>query len=169
MPGSALKRILWYVVSACVFRSYMLPFSGLKRHILNIFGAKIAKGVVIKPGVNIKYPWYLEIGENTWIGEGAWIDNLDHVRIGANCCISQGVMLLCGNHNYAKRSFDLMIKPIVLEEGVWLGAQSRVAPGVVCGSHAVLSYGSIAYQNLEAYTIYAGHPAQKVKKRQIEE
>ena len=75
------------------------PFSGLKVFLLQLFGAKVGKGVVIKPNVNIKYPWLLEIGDYTWIGERAWIDNLAQVKIGKNCCISQGAMLLCGNNN----------------------------------------------------------------------
>ncbi len=60
------------------------PFSGLKCSILRLFGAKIGKKVVIKPGVNVKYPWFLEIGDFSWIGEDVWIDNLGKVKIGAN-------------------------------------------------------------------------------------
>ena len=57
--------------------------------------------------MNIKYPWFLAIGDHTWIGEKVWIDNLAEVAIGANCCVSQGAMLLCGNHNYKKSTFEL--------------------------------------------------------------
>ena len=55
------------------------PISGFKRFLLRLFGAKIGKGVVIKPCVNIKYPWKLRIGNYVWIGENVWIDNLDTV------------------------------------------------------------------------------------------
>ena len=80
--------------------------------------------MVIKPSVNIKYPWRLTIGSFVWIGEGVWIDNLENVVIGDNVCISQGAMLLCGNHNYKKTTFDLIVGSITLEDGVWVGAQS---------------------------------------------
>ena len=88
--------------------------------------------------------------------------------IGANCCISQGAMLLCGNHNFSVSSFDLIVGDITLEEGVWLGAKSIVTPGVTCGSHSVLTVGSVASNDLEAYSINRGNPAEKIKSRVIE-
>ncbi len=167
-PGLAVKRGLWYLVSLVFFQSYIFPFSGLKCSLLRLFGADIAPGVVIKPNVLIKYPWFLKIGENSWIGEGAWIDNLAEVSIGANVSISQGAMLLTGNHNYKKEAFDLEVYPIVIEDGVWIGAKAVVCPGVVCLSHAVLGVGSIATKNLESFTIYSGNPALPIRKRTIE-
>lgn len=146
----------------------MNPSSGLKVFWLKAFGAQIGTGVVIKPGVNIKYPWNLTIGDHCWIGEGVWIDNLDQVSIGNHVCISQGAFLLCGNHNYKISTFDLMIAPIVLKEGSWVGAKSIVGPGVTLESHAVLALGSVASSNLESYGIYRGNPAMLVKKRNIE-
>ena len=129
---------------------------------------KIGKNVVIKPSVSVKYPWKLIIGDNVWIGENVWIDNLDQVTIGNNVCSSQGALLLCGNHNYKKTSFDLMVGPIELNDGVWIGAKSVVSQNVVCQSHSVLAVQSVCSSNLEAYSIYRGNPAVKVKNRIIE-
>ena len=98
-PGGAVKRGLWYFFNVLFMLNPWNPFIGLKRGVLRLFGAKIGKGVVIKPRVNVKYPWLLEIGDHTWIGEGVWIDNLGQVEIGNNVCISQGALLLSGNHN----------------------------------------------------------------------
>jgi len=165
-PGAnVFKRTLWYMVNAFIFKSSWLPVSAIKVILLRIFGASIGKGVNIKPCVNIKYPWKLSIGNDTWIGENVWIDNLDTTAIGANCCISQGALLLCGNHNYKKDTFDLMIGKILLEDGVWIGAKATVCPGVTCKSHAILSAGSVATKNLEPYSIYQGNPAIKVRDR----
>ena len=129
----------------------------------------MGRGVLIKPAVNIKYPWLLELGDYVWIGEKVWIDNLTRVRIGNHVCLSQGAMLLTGNHNYKKSSFDLMVGEITLEDGVWIGAKSVVCPGVVCGSHSVLSVNSVASTALIEFTIYQGNPAQKIRKREISE
>ncbi|MFM1931244.1 MAG: colanic acid biosynthesis acetyltransferase WcaF [Bacteroidota bacterium] len=166
-PGPAWKRLVWYAVNAVVFNNGLFPFSTLKCFLLRLFGAHVGKRVVIKPSVNIKYPWKLSIGDNSWIGEGVWIDNLEDVSIGANACISQGALLLCGNHNYSKTTFDLMVSKITLEEGVWIGAKSVVTGGVHAHSHAVLAAGSVASSNLDAYTIYRGNPALGVRKREI--
>jgi putative colanic acid biosynthesis acetyltransferase WcaF len=130
-----------------------------------LFGAKVGIGLIIKPRVSIKYPWRLEIGNHVWIGEKVWIDNLANVTLKDNCCISQGAMLLCGNHNYRRSTFDLVVKEIVLEEGAWAGAQSIICPGVRLGSHSLLTVGSVATGNLEANWIYQGNPARKLKER----
>ncbi|MDZ4751502.1 MAG: WcaF family extracellular polysaccharide biosynthesis acetyltransferase [Flavobacteriales bacterium] len=166
-PGSPLKRILWYIVSLIFFKS-SFPFSVVKKSLLRLFGAQIGDGVVIKPSVNIKYPWKLVMGNHVWIGEGVWIDNLGAVKLGDHVCLSQGSFLLCGNHDYKSSKFDLIVKNIELEEGVWIGAKSIVCPGVTCKSHSVLSIGSVATTDLEAYSIYQGNPATKVRDRVIE-
>jgi putative colanic acid biosynthesis acetyltransferase WcaF len=167
-PGAwIIKRVLWYVVNVLFFKSSCFPFSGLKVLLLRIFGSRVGKGVNIKPCVNIKYPWRLCIGSYSWIGENVWIDNLGKVVIGNNVCISQGTLLLCGNHNYKKTTFDLFVGKIVLEDGVWIGAKSIVCPGVTCKSHSVLSAGYVATKDLEAYTIYQGNPAVLVRERVI--
>ena len=166
--GGIVKRFVWYFVNALFFLNPFNPFSDIKVGILRLFGAKIGIGVNIKPCVNVKYPWLLEIGDYTWIGENVWIDNLAKVRIGNNVCVSQGAMLLCGNHNYKKSTFDLMIGGITLEDGSWVGAQAVVCPGVTLHTHAVLGVGSVANHNLDAYGIYQGIPAVKVRERVID-
>jgi putative colanic acid biosynthesis acetyltransferase WcaF len=134
-----------------------------------MFGAKVGQGVVIKPHVSIKYPWKLEVGDHVWIGEQVWIDSLATVRLKSHSCVSQGALLLCGNHDYRKTDFDLIDREITLEEGAWAGARSVVCGGVVMGSHSLLTVGSIATQSLEPYWIYQGNPAQKLKPREIRE
>lgn len=166
-PGSILKRITWYFLNRLFFNTSILYPSTLKSAILRLFGAKIGKGLVIKPNISIKYPWFLQVGDHVWIGEDVWIDNLSNVSIGDNVCISQGALLLTGNHNYKKASFDLIIGEIHLEEGVWIGAKSIVGPGVRCGSHSVLSVGSFTSKNLDAFGIYQGNPAIKIRNREI--
>ncbi|MDQ3049607.1 MAG: WcaF family extracellular polysaccharide biosynthesis acetyltransferase [Bacteroidota bacterium] len=166
-PGSVLKIGLWQIFSAIFLINHLSVISSVKVAVLRMFGAKIGKGVVIKQGVRIKYPWLLEIGNNVWIGECCWIENHAKVVIGDNVCISQGAMLLCGNHDFKKSTFDLIIGTIVLEEGVWIGARALVCPGVICKSHSVLSVDSTASATLEPYTIYRGNPALKIRDRVI--
>ena len=165
--ASAFKRILWYLVNAIFFKSSFHAY-GLKVVLLKLFGAEIGIDVIIKPHVNIKYPWHLVVGNHVWIGENVWIDNLDKVQIGNHVCISQGAMLLCGNHNYASTQFELITGKIILEDGVWIGAKAMVCLNVICHSHSVLSVMSVANKDLKAYTIYKGNPAEPIKERTIE-
>ncbi|RPG79265.1 MAG: colanic acid biosynthesis acetyltransferase WcaF [Crocinitomicaceae bacterium TMED135] len=166
-PGNIFLRFFWYFINVIFFKSSFFPFNFLKIFLLRLFGCSLGKGVVIKPNVNIKYPWKLSLGNYVWIGEQVWIDNLDNVTIGNHVCISQGAILICGSHDYKKPSFDLITKEIILNDGVWVGTKSIILPGVVAESHAILSAGSVMSKNLENYTIYRGNPAKKVGLRTI--
>lgn len=166
-PGLKIKRVLWYFANLIFISNSFLTSYKLKVWILKRFGAKIGRGVKIKPSVSIKYPWFLEIGNNVWIGEKVWIDNLGTVKIHDNVCISQGAMILSGNHNFKNEAFELIVESIEVEEGSWIGAKSIVCSGVRIKSHAVLTVGSVASKDLESYSIYKGNPCLKIRDRQI--
>jgi putative colanic acid biosynthesis acetyltransferase WcaF len=165
--GNAVKRLLWFYVNAIFFKTSLIPSSTFKVFLLRIFGAGIGKNVTIKPCVNIKYPWFLQIGDQSWIGENVWIDSLVMISIGANVCLSQGAVLLTGSHNYKKTSFNLITKEVILEDGVWIGAGAIVNLGITAASHSVLTSGSVATKNLQAYSVYQGNPALKIRDREI--
>jgi len=169
-PGRGfLIRTIWHFVNALVLQNSLNPSSKLKVFFLRIFGAKIGEGVVLKPSINVKYPWNLEIGDNSWIGENAWLDSLDKITIGSNCCVSQGVYFCTGNHDWTDPAFGLIVKPIILEDGAWVGARATILPGVTLGGHSIVAAGSSVSQNTEPNMIYVGNPALPVKERKIRE
>ena len=167
-PGPKWKWALWYFTSALFFTNPLFPYNKLKVFLLRFFGAKVGKHCIIKPAVRIKFPWKLELGDYIWIGESVWIDNQAKVVLEDNVTVSQGALLLTGNHNYKKASFDLMIGEITVEEGAWVCAKSIVGPGVTIGRNAILSLGSITTSDLKADGIYSGQPATYIKERIIE-
>ncbi len=165
-PGrSSLWRASWFFLGSPVFRSHLLPLSSLRVAILRAFGARIGRGVVIRHDVNVKYPWHLVIGDNCWIGEGAWIDCLTTVRLGSNVCVSQGAYLCTGNHNWSDPAFGLMIAPIQLNDGAWAGAKCILTPGAVLGNGSVAAAGSVVSGSVPDFEIFSGNPAVFVKKR----
>jgi putative colanic acid biosynthesis acetyltransferase WcaF len=166
-PGaSSWKQLLWYFFGFPLVKSYWLPISEVKVLLLRCFGAEIGEGVRIKVGVRIKFPWRLTIGDFVWIGEDTWIDNLATVTIESHVCISQGVYLCTGNHDWADSAFQLKVSPIYIESGSWIAARSVIGPGVRIGQGSVLGLGSVTGRSLEPMTIYAGNPAQPIKPRQ---
>lgn len=167
LPGPLWKIFIWYWVNYYVFYSAIPWPYRIKRGLLRLFGARIGKGVIIKTNVRIKYPWKLMIGDHSWIGESCWIDNLAPVEIGNHVALSQGCVLLTGNHDYTKIDFPYRLGEIVLEDGVWIGARSVVCPGVVCRSHAVLTVNSVATRSLEPWSIHSGNPAALVRQRRF--
>lgn len=166
--GSKVKVLVWYFVNYLIFNSaFPWPYK-FKVALLRLFGSEVGVGVVIKTKVRIKNPWRLKIGDNTWIGESVWIDNLEDVSIGKNVCISQDAMLLTGNHDYTKSDFPYRLGKISLAEGTWIGAKSVVCPGVMCGSHSILTVNSVATKDLDPWGIYSGNPASFARKRRFD-
>jgi putative colanic acid biosynthesis acetyltransferase WcaF len=165
--ASRVKQVVWYCVNIIFFKNPFNILNSLKVTLLRWFGARLGRGVVIKPSVNIKFPWKLQVGDHSWIGEAVWIDNLSDVIIGSHVTLSQGCLLLTGSHDHRKATFDFLTAPIILEDGVWICARAIVLAGTSCRSHSILTANSVSDQDLEPYTIYKGNPAVAVKTRTI--
>ena len=167
--GTAISRALWMFVGLPILRSHVIPFSGLRVWMLRRFGAHIGRGVVVKMGVNVKYPWHLRIGNDTGIGGDCWIDCLTTVRIGSDCCVSQGAYLCTGNHDWTDPAFGLLIAPVTMEDGSWAGARSILTPGAVLREGAVAGAGSVISGTVPPYEVFAGNPATFVRKRRLKD
>jgi len=162
---SRLVWALWHSVGSPIVRSNVLPIPRLKAAVLRLFGASIGCKAHIKPGLKVKFPWYLTLGDHCWIGEDVWIDNLSPVTIGSHVCVSQMAYLCTGNHDWKSTNLKLFRRPIVLKDGCWVGARSTICPGVTVGSAAVVAVGSVAAKDIPAYEVWAGNPARFVRER----
>ena len=158
---------LWYFFALPLVRSHLITSSWFRCRLLRLFGAKIGKGVYVKPGLRVKFPWYLEIGEHSWLGEDLWIDNLAHVKIEEHCCLSQGAYLCTGNHDWSSVNMRLICRNITCKRGSWVGAKAIIGPGVVVGAGAVICTGAIATKSVPDMEVHAGNPAQFVRYRQL--
>lgn len=164
--GSAVWiETLWGTVQGMFFSTW-LPGSAWRVEILRIFGAKIGTGVNIKPHVRIKFPWRLSVGDYSWIGENAWIDNLDQVTIGSNVCISQGVYICTGSHDYKDETFRLVTKAVSIEDESWIAAFSKIAPGVTVRKRSVVAFGAVLTKDTRENSVYAGNPAEFIRSRE---
>ena len=120
--------MLWQVFFKPIISS-SFPGTIWRKLILIIFGAKLGKSIRLSPGIKIKMPWRLSIGDYSWIGEDVWIDNLAMVKIGNNVCISQGAYFCTGNHNFKKENFNLICESIFIESESWIGSKVVIGPG----------------------------------------
>lgn len=162
---SKFKEAIWHIFKVVFFLS-PIPFpSSFKCFLLVSFHAKIGKGVVIKPRVNIHMPWKLEVGDDVWIGEEAFILNFEKISIGNNVCVSQRTFLCGGNHDYKDPAMSYRNAPITLQNGCWIGASCFIGPGITIGTDTVVSAGSVVTSNLPSNSIYKGNPALFVKYR----
>jgi putative colanic acid biosynthesis acetyltransferase WcaF len=169
-PGTLVRgRPRWVEAAWLCFQGLLfgtwLPGACWRVRLLRLFGARIGLGVVIKPGTRVKFPWLLQIGNHSWIGESVWLDDLGEISIGSNCCISQGAYLCTGNHDWEDPQFGLIVGPIVLCDGSWVGARAVVCPGVTIGEQAVATAGSVVTKDIPAFEIHAGNPAKLTRNR----
>ena len=163
--ASKSKFIIWYLTKTFFFLSPIPYPNFIKIKILKLFGATLGIGIIIKPRVNIQFPWKLSIGNHVWIGEEALLLNFDNLTIGNNVCISQRVFLCGGNHDYTIPSMPYRNGPIILKDGCWIGAASFIGPNVTIGENTVISASSTVSKSLPQNGIYRGNPAIFIKNR----
>lgn len=142
---------LWILCQAMLVDCWV-PGSRHRRWLLRLFGARLGRGVIIKPRVRIKFPWRLKIGDYAWIGEDVWIDNLAEVSIGEHSVISQGAYICTGSHDWASDSFDLVTKPVTVGDQCWVAAFARLSPGVRMEEGSVLARRMYGYADAQART-----------------
>jgi putative colanic acid biosynthesis acetyltransferase WcaF len=162
-----IKEASWLLLRRLFFGGSLFSGYALRRAILRRFGACVDPGVVIKPRVQITFPWRLRIGANSWLGEECYILNLAPVTIGANVCVSQRAFLCTGSHDWSDATFRLITKPIHVEDGAWICANAFVSPGVTVGRNAVILAGSVVTQDMPADMICQGNPCRPIKRRHI--
>jgi putative colanic acid biosynthesis acetyltransferase WcaF len=156
-------RLLWMLVSRCLTMQWWCP-NQLRVLVLRAFGARIGTGTRIKFDVKIDWPWKLEIGNDTWIGESVWIINAEPVVIGSNTCISQAVVLCSGGHDISSPTFEFDNAPIVIGDSVWIAARATVLRGVRVGDGATVGATALVTRDVpEAATILAPRSRMKVE------
>jgi len=158
-------RVLWAGVEATLFRWSFHNWYSWRRGLLRAFGAKIHKDARIRRTVRIEIPWHLTIGAESSVGDRAILYCLGPVCIGRRVSISQGAHLCAGSHDYRTSSMSLLRLPITVGDDAWIAAEAFVGPSVEVGNGAILGARACAMKHLEAWTIYAGNPAEVVKRR----
>ena len=156
---------LWWIVQSILFRLSPQFMYGWRRILLRSFGANIGNNVLIRPTAKVLYPWKLNIGDSSWIGDEVTLYNMADINIGENCVISQESYLCTGSHDYTKHSFDIFAKPIDIKDEVWIAADVFIAPGVTIGTGAVVSFRSTVSKDLPPKMICYGNPAKAIKPR----
>lgn len=158
---------LWWLVQAIAFPLSPHPFNGFRQWLLRLFGAKIGKGVIIRPTARFTYPWKVEIGDYSWIGDDVVFYSLDQIRVGCHCVISQKCYLCTGSHSIQDPAFGLKTSPIAIGNGAWLATDCFVAPGVQIGANAVIGARSSVFSNIPTQQVCWGTPARPRYQRQM--
>jgi putative colanic acid biosynthesis acetyltransferase WcaF len=135
---------LWSIVELLIVTNPWQISSSLRVRALKLFGADIGKGVIFRPRTRVKFPWKLHIGDRSWIGEGVWFHNQDHIYIGSDVVLSQETFLTTGSHAH-RRDMALITRPIHVEDGAWVTARCVLLGGTVIGQSALVTPSSVVH------------------------
>ncbi len=164
-PRRALQ-ILWRVINATLFKMLVgSPLRDMRNLLLRAFGAKICWGSIVYPSCKIWAPWLLEIGKNSCVGPHVQLYNKAQITLGDNVVVSQGSFLCTASHDISDPRHSLVVAPILLDDGVWVAADSFIGMGVHIGKGAVVGARGCVFRDVEAWTVVGGNPARFIKKR----
>jgi len=159
--------LLWWLVQAIAFPLSPHTFNSFRQSLLRLFGAKIGTGVVIRPTARFTYPWKVEIGDYSWIGDDVVFYSVEQIRVGCHCVISQKCYLCTGSHDIQDSAFGLITSGITVGNGVWIATDCFVAPGVQIGANAVVGARSSVFSNIPTQQVCWGTPARPRYQRQM--
>ncbi len=166
--GVQVRRLLWAVVEATVFRWSFHTMNRWRAFLLRRFGARVGKGCVIRRTVHVEMPWHLEIGDHVCLGDRAILYCLGRVVLHDWVSISQYSHLCAGTHDHTRHDLPLTTQPIEMEEHVWVAADVFVGPGVRIGRYTVVGARSSVFTDLPAEKICVGTPARPIKDRVLQ-
>ena len=158
---SAIVVQLWRVIYVVFFRNSPQFLYGWRRFILRLFGANIGKKVIIRPSVEITYPWKVVICDYSWIVDNVVLYSLGKITIGSNTVVSQKSYLCTGSHDFNSVAFDIFEKPIVIGNSCWIATDVFVAPGVQIVDEVIVGARSSVFKSIVTKGIYKGNPVAK--------
>ncbi len=170
-PGEreAWNRPSWYVyvwglVELILITNPLQISSKIRITVLRMFGASIGPGVIFRPRTRVRFPWKLEIGARSWIGEGVWIHNQERVVIGSDVVISQETILTTGSHAH-RRDMALITSPISVGDGTWITTRCLVQGGTTLGQSSLLTPLTVVRGSFPPNSIISGNPGTVVGPR----
>ena len=160
-----VRRVAWMFVRALLFRPSFHNWYAWRRFLLRAMGARIGRGVRVRPTVRIEMPWHLDIGDETVVGDYAILYSLGTIRLGRQVTVSQYAHLCAGTHDHTDPTFPLLTPPVTVEDGAWVATDAFVGPGVTVGARAVVAARATVVKDVPPDQIWAGNPARFIKPR----
>lgn len=159
-----LWQATWQLASSALVMPWFSP-PRVRAAVLRAFGARIGSRVNIRAGVRVHWPWKLEVGDDSWIGERVWLLNLEPIRIGSDVCVSQAAFLCTGSHDRRSPSFEFDNAPIRVEDGAWIAARATVLRGVTVGADAVVGATALVVDDVAPGAVVVAPRAQESQPR----
>lgn len=146
-----------------------VPSHHLRRFFYRLSGMRIGRGSTIHMWANFFEPVNIEIGEDTIVGEGAFLDGRDKLKIGSHVGIASEVMIYNSEHDIASDDFHATCSPVEIEDYVFIGPRTIILPGVRIGRGAVVAAGAVVTKDVATMIVVGGVPAKPIGERHVRE
>jgi len=143
------------------------PFHHLRRFFYRLAGIKIGKGSTIHMGAEFFQPKGINIGEDSIIGNHAFLDGRAPLKIGNHVDIASEVMIYNSKHDINDEEFRPVEKPVKIGDYVFIGPRAIIQPGVTVGDGAIVAAGAVVTDDVSPGKIVGGVPAKEIGERKI--
>lgn len=163
-------RLYNYVLD---FELYLVTLAGLipshlfRLVIYRLAGVKIGKGSRIHMWARFYNTKQITVGEDTVIGDHAFLDGRAALTIGNHCNIASQVLIYNSQHDIDAEDFHATDGPVVVEDYVFIGPRVTILPNVTIGKGAVVAAGAVVTKDVAPFTVVGGIPAQFIRERNL--
>lgn len=162
-----VKRVLWGPFKLLFVRGSGRWLSPARVIALRLFGARIARPVLIMDGVKVWHPWSLVLHRYCTLGRGVEVYNYAEITIGEQATISQETFLCSATHDFEDPTMPLIYSPITVGAHAWVAAGAFVGPGVTVGEGAVVGARAVVNKDVPPWMVVAGNPARVIRPRRL--
>jgi acetyltransferase-like isoleucine patch superfamily enzyme len=153
-----------------LFSIYLMPLlthvvisTRVNTWLWQILGCRVGRGTRIRTGTKINVPFHVTIGRDCLIH--GQLKSRGGVHIGNGVELVEDVLLSTQSHNVDSVLFESVYEPVVVEDFCWLGPRAIVLPGVRLCEGTVVGANAVVTMNTEAWSVYVGVPAARIKSR----
>lgn len=137
---------------------------------LSLFLKSIGSEVSISEGVTITEVSIVSIGNRVSIHKHVFLEGRGGLFVGNNVAIAPYSSVWTSNHRFDNKNVPIqdqgyVLKSVIIEDDVWIGAHSTILPGVTIGKGAVVGAGTVVTKNVPSYSIFAGNPGRVIRMR----
>lgn len=170
--GRGVNRIYNYFLD---FELMLLRWVGhvpshlVRRFCYSLAGIKIGKGSTFHMWCAFFNPAGIEIGEDTIIGNNAFLDGRATLKIGNHVDIAAEVLIYNSQHDVDSEDFSAKYGEVIIEDYVFIGPRAIILPGVTIGKGAIVAAGAVVTKSVAPFKIVGGIPAKEIRERKLKD